>query len=295
VTAAVLVIVVLGYAPFRSQAMIAGKLVQVTGPVELRSSDAEDWRAVDRLVNVPYGTHVRTGSRVLCEIETTDRSRIRVNEQAELIVHDPRRLELREGKIWCASGDGAEVKVDIPLRENGDDRVWTMACPSSSEFEWSADGNAATCVAGDGSRGVWSCGPQAVDVAPGCAVSVDTQSVVNQGTDVDPSSKIWQLPLLAARQRELQDVLRPLLATIGMSKARFLTEDQIRQLGPPGAIALLVFVESSSETDETELRHTAMRIAIETCDATARRHIESLQADADPVIAQLAANWLASN
>jgi hypothetical protein len=69
----------------------------------------------------------------------------------------------------------------------------------------------------------------------------------------------WQLPLLVLRHPldpELQERMTALLAMIGESKASYLYEEQIRQLGPAGAIPLLAFVQSPDS------RRQQLRLAI---------------------------------
>ena len=106
----------------------------------------------------------------------------------------------------------------------------------------------------------------------------------------------WQLPLLAlsrGSRRELHDSIQRLLAPIGMTKAQHLNETQIRALGPAGAIPLLAYVTEQPNDKDKFLRHTAMRLAVESADNSATALLSRLTSDNDPYIATQAQKALA--
>jgi hypothetical protein len=108
------------------------------------------------------------------------------------------------------------------------------------------------------------------------------------------SATNWQLPLLALRPHdsELRDRLTSLLAVIGNTKVNYMYEDQIRQLGPPGAVPLLAYVMSPESRDKPMLRIRAMSLVVELAPASAIPDLESLQNDQDEIIRKLATQAL---
>lgn len=280
---------------------IIARLVRATGPVQVRKAGSSYWASVlpESQEPIHAGSRVRTSRQVLCELETVDQGRIRLNESAEVIMQQPDRLQLVSGQLWCQSpGDAAmEVDVEVSTAKIKAPQIATMACPSSSEIQCVAESGFASCasVSSANAASSFSTGSFSCAVAPGESVSVDAHENISRQDDLGSANKIWQLPLLAASGKadeELVASLSQLLAPIGMSKATHLNEQQLRALGPAGAIPLLVYATSESSQENPELRRKAVRLASNTADERSIALLRQLSADADPQIAKLASATL---
>ncbi|MCG8648824.1 MAG: anti-sigma factor, partial [Pirellulales bacterium] len=257
---------------------LAGKIVRATGQIEMMAPDARKWNSVtvSELVPVPEGTRVRTAVDA-CEIETSQRGLIRVNQDAELIVHEADRVEIVRGQIWCRAPADASISVQTPGEAWGTTQVpMIMLCPSDSEFQLSIEKQQASCSSLAAKTTAWQMGEWTCKVAPGETVVVDHYQNVQRRWDGDGASKVWHLPLLAVDrpdvgqfQGELSSILQPLLVPIGRSKASHMHEQQIRALGPAGAIPLLAYALSAESHREPKLRYTAVRMAAEMSDHSA--------------------------
>ena len=75
-----------------------------------------------------------------------------------------------------------------------------------------------------------------------------------------------------------------LLAPIGRTKARHLHEQQIRALGPRGAIPLLTYAAGELSDDQLDLRRTAVSLAKDLADGRSIELLQQLSKDSDPYI-----------
>ncbi len=273
---------------------LAGQIVRSTGDVELLTPGSQFWKLVSttRAVPVPEGARVRTADTVMCEIETTRSGRIRVDEQAELILHARDRVEVVKGKVWCQASADQPLKIETAAGAIGaTSQPWSMTCPSSSEFQVTVNDKEAVLQSMADQLAQWNIGSYSCPVGPGETVAIDPQHNIQRSSQPGAASKAWQLPLLAIDnqgQSELSSVLQPLLAPIGRTKAMHLHEQQIRSLGPPGAVPLLAYVLSDDSRQQPDLRRSAIRLATESCDAAALDLLRQLSSDEDPYVARQA-------
>jgi hypothetical protein len=280
--------------PVKPQVKNAARLVRATGPVEVLSPGSDAWRSIESSPSyeVAQGARLRTGENVLCEVETIDQAKIRLNESAELVMHDARNLELVSGQVWLIASKSG-ISVDVRWEDEQTQQVATMTCPGESEFQCQVGDSFAACdsVSAQNQQAQWAMGAYSCPVNPGETVSIDAQQNVERKVDGESASKVWQLPLLAvgtSGDPELLSSLNSLLAPIGMTKARHLNEDQIRRLGPKGAVPLLAYVLAESAPDQLRLRRTAIGIAAELADEGAIKLLQELTADPDPYISRTA-------
>lgn len=277
---------------------IIASLTNATGPIEVLAPGSSDWKIVQpaELCELVAGTRVRTGADVICEFQTTDDAKIRLNESAELLWTGKRQLELRIGQAWYESSNTSTLQLDAAFQNQA---IASFQCPSASQVQCVAEPKKATFSSIAPTNGVASCsvGNSNYDVDPGQTIAVGPtpgQQPVDRAADELAKSKIWQLPLLAASSAssnaELFPSLSRMLAPIGMTKARHLNEQQIRRLGPRGAVPLLIFATDPSSLNEPSLRRTAARLGCDLADAKAIRWLNQLETDSDADIAAYAKN-----
>lgn len=272
---------------------LAGRLVRTTGSVEIMVPGSDQWQRIDGANEIRFqnGVHVRTCPSVACEIETTEKATLRMDETAELILHEPSRIEVLKGQVWCRASDSNSLQVDTNSPDWANSILTTMVCPSDSEFQWNVGKQEATCQSLAGQQTQWGSAYVRCEVAPGERVAIDAQHNIKRSKQDSPTAKLWQLPLLAVGEtldQELTEILESLLVQIGSTKAGYLHESEIRQLGPAGAIPLLAYVQSARSHKQIAVRRNAMRIAAEMADQTAVARLQQLCSDDDASIAELA-------
>ncbi len=275
------------------------RLVRSTGPIQVLSPGTNDWTDVSANSNTSLvaGSRLKTRYDVVCEFETSAKGTIRLNKSAELILRDPKQVELVSGQLWCLAPEDCGINVDVAIQSFDAPQIAVFACPSASEMQCEA-GNASASydsVSSANAEANVTIGAFSCNVAPGEMLSIDSNNRVDRTTKADSSTKVWQLPLLAMKgqaDRELISLLNHVLAPIGMTKAMHLNERQIRQLGPPGAIPLLAYAATEASPEHLMLRQTAVRLAAELADEHATTLLETLQSDSDRYIADLAKQTL---
>ena len=277
---------------------VIAKLTNSTGPIEVLTPGSPDWKTVQpsEACELVAGARVRTGVKVLCEFQTTDDAKIRLNESAELLWTGQRQMELRSGQAWYASPKASTLQLDATFQNQS---IATFQCPSDSQVQCVAEPQKATFSSISPTNGVASCsvGSSNYDVDPGQTIAVGPapgRQPLDRAANELAKSKIWQLPLLAASGAsssvELFPSLSSMLAPIGMTKARHLNEQQIRQLGPHGAVPLLIYATDPLSLDQPALRRTAVRIGCELADAKAIPWLKQLKTDMDAWVASYAKN-----
>ena len=271
---------------------MVAKLIGATGPIEILLPGEEKWKTIgpSKQYNFVAGARIRTGERVLCELESADHGKFRLNESAEIVFLDSNQVKLQSGKLWCASPKTTSIRVDTAFEDSS---VATFRCPSDSQFQCVAQPAKSTCSSIAKTNGLASCAVGALkrNVDPGQTITIDS-AAKKQPMDLEADqlakSLVWQLPLLALGSsggNELHASLSQVLAPIGMTKARHMNEQQIRLLGPRGAVPLLVFATDSSSANQIELRRTAVRIASDLADARSIKWLTELKTDSDVGIA----------
>ncbi|QDV45037.1 hypothetical protein Enr13x_49100 [Stieleria neptunia] len=287
--------------PFRpaTNSPIVATLIRATGTVQVQHPGSSAWNSINHSDATPIakGSRLRTQATVLCELQTSDQGKIRLNEAGEVVLHDTTEIELVKGQIWCLAPEDREIEIDFALRQKTTPIIASMACPSSSEFQCSVENYVASCDSNSlrNPPAQMTVGANGYAVQPGETVSVDVEQNVERKPTSDSPSKVWQLPLLAIGDpidRELVDALSELLAPIGKTKAMHLNETQIRRLGPAGAIPLLAYAATETAPQQLPLRRTAVSLARDLADARSKEWLAKLAADPDPFLSNQAVKTL---
>ncbi|MEM8671225.1 MAG: zf-HC2 domain-containing protein [Planctomycetota bacterium] len=274
------------------------RLVRSTGELEAFDPVTEQWRLISAhdLATFSAGTRLRTLPGVVCELETSDRTTLRLDASAEVVLLAPSHVQVVEGQIWGCVAQDQSLKVDTGQANSSETTnkterpLMTLSCSSGAEWQWAnKKGESVIQSLADA-----SC--QLTIETFQCPVNAKEQVSVSPDLDVQresanvQSAKIWQIPLLAVDQTdsELEGVLESLLIQIGSTKAGFFQEQQVRRLGPAGAIPLLAYVQSARSLSNRAARGQAMRIASETADETGLNRLRQLSSDEDQAIAKYA-------
>lgn len=276
---------------------VAANIVRTDGDVQVLISGSQQWGSVasDRTA-LPRGSRVRTALNSLAELETSDRGRIRLNENAELVVYQSDQVEILRGELWCEASADVSIEIKTPVGwnvEGGPSEFWTMTCPKAGEVQLAVDENLAECVAIGKLPTQFQLGVFTCPVSPGETVKVDADRKVQRSDRIAADAKVWQFPLLADEDRgdavkELSAWLRPMLTQIGQTKVSHMHERQIRALGPAGAIPLIAYVISDESRSDARSRHTAIRLGSELADERAASQLIQLIEDDDQYVAERA-------
>lgn len=274
--------------------IIVAHLIRATGTVDVQPSRTDQWQSIQEVENFPLaeGTRLKTDKDILCELKTSDDCKVRIDQLAEIVIHDSSKVELLSGQLWCLAPKQSGIDIEILLRGTQPPESATMSCPPTAEIQCVAGESIASCdsLSSQNEPTAMVIGTFRCPVAPGETVSVDANQNV-QRKEIYDARKIWQLPLLAVGHRvdeELIGSMNTLLTPIGRTKARHLNEQQIRRLGPKGALPLLAFAKSETSPAQLRLRRTAVNIAADLADQSAIDLLQHLASDPDSLISRRA-------
>ena len=271
---------------------IVGTLVVATGTVNVLSREQDDWRSCkpNGKIDLPQGARIRTSADACCELVMNSDSKLRLNSAAEVVLHQVDRVEFVSGKVWWHAAN-SPMRVEYPKER------MAFLCPGNSEAQLEIRDNRLACIS-DPEGPLQVSGQQfEVEVASGKSFTINpNRGIVEESPRQPITEKVWQLPLLAVSatgQQELADLVESLLAQVGMTKATHMNEQQIRDLGPSGAIPLLAYVRSERSRSQPKTRHHAIRIASATADHTAKDWLIRLTKDDDQQVKRFAEHALA--
>lgn len=225
-----------------------------TGPVEIRTATGP-WQPMLTGAAVARGSRIRTGPGVRCEFAMDDGSEVRLNENSELKLTDPRNLDLAAGQVFSVVSKrqtpfqlavaGATVtalgtRFDVQRRP---DQVILAVLDGSTKL---AD-RGADQVVGQG---------QVVSLANGRVTQLAGPQALDQATR-------WITDILVLKGRnnpELNARIDDLFAQIGEGKMAFLRENELKALGDRCVIPLTRYLQSPRSTGQTFKRQEAARI-----------------------------------
>lgn len=266
-------------------------IVAITGPVQVRRPRELDWVSVELpLFACPSDTSVRTPESTLCELETEDGCRIRMNAATEVDLKSNRELHLAQGQLWCQAPDSSQMTIVAKHSPTPN------PTPVSCTFNWSGPGAVMTACGPEQPLTV-AAGAGVVDVVTGRATQrlQAGDSAQISGEQIEPLSDTsepllnasWMHPLLVRKgitDDELHGRVNELLARLGRAKVSFLYERDIRGLGEYSALPLLRFVESADSQEDVDRRRQAAGILADVAPAWMVPDLIALLVDADPEI-----------
>lgn len=303
------------------------QLTRATGLVEWSHLDSVAWQEMAKgPAELPrQGAQLRTSDGVACELRISEETVVRLASSTQIVVRPHEQLDLVRGKLWVrTSEDPVEIAFVRPEGMTGvtdqsapqteTTPIWTtLRCPSMTTFQCEATPDAGVLQAlqavelQDG-RGVLSCSLDVHDQLVTSLSEPQSQPTVKRAgedeADVHPAFELhWQLPLLAldVNDPDLLSLIVKMLpeehvlstkAAIGATKLDYFYDQEIRLLGPRGALPLLAFVTQPDSRATPARRQRAMRLACEMADTGAESRLVSLTEDTDPQIAELASQAL---
>ena len=272
----------------------------MTGSIDFKPRDGTDWIVIDgsTRVSLPAHARIRTGTESLCEIHTKSDAIVRLNCQSEMVMHCAAKVELVSGELWCRAPAAAGMEICGVGPSKPQDKPNVFLCPSSTEMQWRALPNRELSVLDVAPTSAEIRLPETTYmIQPGqCLTFASGSPRPEQTHQANPSEATqWQLPLLVLHNPhdlDLQHRITAMLARVGQSKMAYMYENQIRKLGPAGAIPLLAYVRSPESRQDPPLRVRAMGLVTEMATTDAVISLEELVQDEDPIIAKLAARAL---
>lgn len=272
-----------------------GVIEMSTGTIDFKPRNSSEWIRVDRpaRVSIPMDSRIRTRATSLCEIHTKSNAVVRLNHETELVLHRAEKVELISGELWCRASSHSDLTVCGAVGAELQ-TINSFTCPSSTEVQWKAlPGNMFSC------QDVASKPVEIKTDLANCVIEPGESLTFAAGQPVGGASSqasplqatSWQLPLLVLRNPlddELQARLRDMLALIGETKASYLYEDQIRQLGQAGAAPLIIYVRSSESRRRPSTRLHAMRLGSEMAAVSLLPDLLELANDEDPLVREMA-------
>lgn len=286
-------------------------VVRATGPLEFQDPATQAWERVE-LASIPSlacpeSSSIRTVPGTLVELETSNGTKLRLNEKTEVSLASPDDLELRTGHLWCQTGSANQVTIKAtPLATDRDqssgqtsltlENLAACACTSPDSVATvfrQPDGVQVT--AGSGNVEV-TLGEQKHSIPAGRTASVSRNGVeVNAPAVTSLNAERWMQPLLAMAGHgnpELSQRVESLLADLGATKASWMRETDLRALGEYAAVPLIEFVKQERSTTDAVKRRRAMSIAADTAPVWTVPDLIALLDDKDAAIQASAAKAL---
>jgi|GEM_PF-1610985 len=265
------------------------RLVVATGDVSIRTSPKGAWTSFSALApfTCPSGASVRTEPGVRCELQTANGSVVRMNDNSQVTVVSPSKLELDRGQVWCFAPEDKPMVVSSPAPAPAalEPTSWSFGCRSDASLVSSVDGKGQIrLTAARGPVEVHSGGSRQ-NVPPGKTVTLAGGEFAEVPHHEDALLAARWIDSLLVRKSpadpELLARVDSLLAQIGEAKASYLYEQELRALGEHCVLPLLRYVQSPGSADATRQRHKAMRIASDLAPLWAVGELIPLLADRD--------------
>lgn len=273
------------------------------GEVEARRAGSTEWQPVSVTGMNPFacsgGDALRTLPGAACEVVTACGNVIRLNQQSEVSLISATDVSLVAGEVWCQAPPDCELNVlaniNPPMAASAE-AMAIFTCPAETACVTSLQGENSIQIASLFNE------LDAGQMSPGLQpLSSRTFQSSTNGTRVEtlredsPQALAWMLPLLKlkpAGDPEVAQWVDRLIAQLGETKVSYLSEQQIRALGPAGTIPLIHFVEKSTSPDDAARSRRAMELVRELAPESATLHLINLLSADDGIVRRLAAQTL---
>jgi hypothetical protein len=279
------------------------RVVTATGPIEVRHAEQGEWTSVEDLKTFacPSDTSVRTTDESLCELETDEGCRIRMNAGTELALRGDGEVYLAQGQLWCRAPESAALRIVAqstlvePVGKGTappDGSPVPTSCVVQCETPWSMltsvhTGSPLTVTAASGPIDVVVDGKtQRLDAGASARLAGSEVVLAEPSHDL-LLRESWMHPLLVRKgfgDPEVTSRVDGLLAHLGRTKLRLLYERDIRSLGEYGALPLLRFVQSAPSREDQDQRRTASEILADVAPAWMVADLIGLLDDDDPEV-----------
>lgn len=275
---------------------LIASIIHATGPVSFRQSGAGDWRSIslEQVNEFGCSSHgeLKTAAGVLVEVQMPGGSRIRMNENTELMFVSQQNIAVRQGQIWCRAAPDQSIKMTGKSDSSASDvhsaQQWSAQCPSQAEcLARVAESSPVELIASVGSL-EFSQSDESHVLEEGTRLSLGADgSQISRSVDDTLNAERWMQPLMALSGHDAPDLnrrVRQLLARIGQAKVSHLYEQDIRTLGEFGALPLLRFLQSEESRNHPDQRRAASSILADTATVWMISELLQLAADSDPEV-----------
>lgn len=263
-----------------------GRLEIATGPVEIRLPGSP-WQPMLTGAAVARGSRIRTGPGVRCEFAMDDGSEIRLNENSELVLTQPRKLDLAAGQVFSVvASRPAPFELAV-----ADATVTAMG----TRFDVQRHPDQVILAVLDGSTRLTDRGIDQV-VRQGEIVSLASGRVTQrEGPQALDQATRWVMDILVLKGRdnpELNARIDDLFAQIGEGKMAFLRENELKALGDRCVVPLTRYLRSPRSSGQTFKRQEAARIVADVAQPWCIPDLIQLLQDSDGEVRAAAAGAL---
>jgi hypothetical protein len=232
-----------------------GRLDIATGAVQVLAPGQSDWEPMATGASVPASARVRTGPGVRCEFAMSDGSEVRLNENSELLLSEPRRLDLKEGQVFSNVSRGAQpFQVAV---------AGTTVTALGTRFDIRRQQDAVILAVLQGTTKLDVGGSdQVVDQGQVVRLADGKLTRLQAADELDRATQ-WIYSLLIHKDPnnpELQDRVNQLFAQIGKGKMELLREDELKGLGDRCVLPLTRYLQSNQAPEMEFRRIEAARV-----------------------------------
>ena len=263
-------------APAETAVASIGHLDIATGPVEVLPAGKSQWQTMLTGAAVSPGSRIRTGAGVRCELAMADGSEVRLNQQSELLLKDPRQFELASGQVFSNVNRGRD-----PFQMSAADTVVT-ALGTRFDLQRRPDELVLAVVEGS-TRVSGAAGEHVIDAGHVVNLANHQLGPVQASEALDRATRwIDEILILKGEDNpELNRRINDLLAQVGQEKMAFFRENELKALGYHCVEPLTRYIQSERSHGEDFKRREAARIIDDVAQPWCIPYLIELLADQD--------------